>query len=142
MGGLMKKVMIFMVGLMTSIMVLANSSECPSGSAKSFVCKSTPIKGDHDLAAASWDSITVCQKRGREALLIFEDDGKFNDAPSEVLQMAGGVRYVLMADEGTRISLSVTTGLHSSKKIPARYFIEFIHANPILVASSQYTCER
>lgn len=145
----MKAILLFSAALVSFAFAQATSdipkgapSNCPSGSARSYYCKSTPKKGDNQIAADSWHGITICQKRGLEALLIFEVNGVYNDADAQVVQAAGATRYTLMADEGTRFTLSVTGGIRNTKNIPARYTIEFIQAKPPIAASSTYTCER
>jgi hypothetical protein len=114
-------------------------TECPENSKLVMACHSTPEAGDSEVAAGTFDAISVCRAGSKKAWLILEKNGEAEAAASKVVDRVGGSSYSVKAGDVT-FSLSLPTGLRPGLSAKAKLSLLFEGAGN-LEASSTYTCE-
>lgn len=145
----MKKVRLFLVATFINVSVFAagngdvgsvvDPTICPKGSELIHVCKSTPEKGDGEVAAGMLDAITVCQ-RGQSAVIAVMKSGQVKKGKVDQVDIrVGGISYLLVLNQSIKISLSIPVGI-LSKESKAQFSMNMPANN--LTAKSTYTCER
>lgn len=116
------------------------ASICPQSSELVHVCKSTPKKGDHELAAGLFEAMTVCQA-GREATLALKAKGKVvTGTVDEVQSMVGGVSYKVKT-ETFNFTFNIPVGIRS-KKSKAKLLVESTQMTDLPAMTSTYSCVR
>jgi hypothetical protein len=113
------------------------TSACPSDMKTVNFCKSTPVKGDHEVAANIFDSISICAK-GQQAFMIVDSNGDLSPAAKAVFESrAGGASYTMNL-EGITVAISYATGTAPSATKTAKMTMTNPNAN--MTISSTYTC--
>ena len=123
--------------LLVSSMSFAAQVTCPEGYKKTYSCKLTPQAGDHDVAAAMLEGITVCSQ-GPKAVLIAYQGTEVDVKEAKVEARMGGTTYTL-DQPSTKIELAVVTGILSIE-LPAKLNVTV--KEPKVTLTSTYTCTR
>lgn len=118
---------------------VVDPSNCPEGTELIQVCKSTPQKGDHEVAAGMLDAITICQK-GQKAVMAIMKSGQIKKGKvDQVVMRVGGASYTVHMNEGTELEIGIPMGIRSKEAL-AKLTIHMKAAG--LQATSTYTCQR
>jgi hypothetical protein len=121
---------------LSSNSIAAPLAKCPEQSKEIYLCESKPKKGDHEVAASTFDSIAVC-KQNESTLLVFEKNNESESTVANVSSRAGGTTYTVETED-TDFSLSVTTGTRF-KTNSAKFSIN-LKAHDLQM-SSTYSCK-
>jgi hypothetical protein len=113
----------------------AQAANCPANTKQLKNCLSTPVAGDNDVAAQTFDSIAICQK-GKAFGLAFEKNGEQEVSDVKVTLRAGATSYTANAGD---VAFSLETIVNGKKANNAKLTINFKAAK--LVTASTYSCQ-
>jgi len=113
------------------------AATCPSQTDTVAICKSTPQKGDQEVAASVFDSIAVCAQDSTTSLVL-EKNGQSEAAEAIVEPRTGATTYRIETSD-VDFSLSITVG-RNPKALPAKLNVNFKTAK--VDATSTYTCAK